>query len=76
MKKRLYRNENNAVLAGVCEGIGEYTKIDPVIIRLIWVIITVLTSIIPGILVYIVAIIIIPKKPKNMQNPLKRTPNI
>ena len=36
--KRLYRSVKNKVICGVCGGIGEYFNVDPVIIRLIWVI--------------------------------------
>jgi phage shock protein PspC (stress-responsive transcriptional regulator) len=37
--KRLYRNENNKVLGGVCSGIANYFGVDPVIIRVLAVII-------------------------------------
>ena len=36
--KRLYRSRENAMLAGVCGGIGEFFDIDPTIVRLAWVI--------------------------------------
>ncbi|MEF8847950.1 MAG: PspC domain-containing protein [Candidatus Thermoplasmatota archaeon] len=35
--KRLYRSGNDKVLGGVCGGLGEYLKIDPVIIRLVFI---------------------------------------
>jgi Putative stress-responsive transcriptional regulator len=38
--KKLYRSRENKVLAGVCGGIGEYFEIDPVIVRLIWIVLT------------------------------------
>lgn len=34
MKKRLYRNESEKMIAGVCSGIAEYFDIDPTLIRL------------------------------------------
>ena len=37
--KRLYRSRSNRIIAGVCGGIGEYLGIDPVIIRILAVII-------------------------------------
>ena len=58
--KRLYRSKKNRVLGGVCAGIGEYFNVDPVLIRLIWVIITLMGG--AGILAYIIAWIIIPEK--------------
>ena len=36
MKKRLYRKPKEGILFGVCAGIGDYFNIDPVIIRIIW----------------------------------------
>lgn len=59
--KRLYRNTNNKIIAGVCSGVGDYFNIDPVIIRLLWVILTIFGG--AGLLVYIIAWIIIPEKP-------------
>lgn len=59
--KRLYRNSQNKILAGVCSGLGDYFNIDPVIIRLLWVVLTIFGG--AGILIYIIAWIIIPEKP-------------
>ena len=42
--KRLYRSVKNKVLCGVCGGIGEYLQVDPVMIRLIWVLLMLLQS--------------------------------
>lgn len=61
--KRLYRSRTNKVFAGVCGGLGEYFDIDPVVIRLLWVALTFITGIIPGILAYIIAIFIVPARP-------------
>lgn len=60
--KRLFRSKSNRVIAGVCGGIGEYSGIDPVVIRLIWLLLTVFTGFFPGILAYIIAWLIIPEK--------------
>ncbi len=58
--KRLYRS-NERVLGGVCAGIAEYFTIDPTIVRLVWVILTIM-SFGAGILAYIIAWIIVPEK--------------
>lgn len=58
--KRLYRSRNEKILGGVCGGLGEYFEVDPVVIRLIWVVLTLLTMFI-GIIVYLIAWIIIPE---------------
>ena len=60
--KQLYRSKTNRVFAGVIGGIGEYFDIDPVMLRLLWVLITVFTGFIPGIVIYIAAILIVPEK--------------
>lgn len=62
MAKRLYRSEKNKVIAGVCGGIGEYFDVDPVWIRLAWVLLTLLTAFFGGILAYLIAWLIIPKR--------------
>ncbi len=36
-QKRLYRDEQNKVLGGVCSGIANYFNIDPLIVRILWI---------------------------------------
>jgi phage shock protein PspC (stress-responsive transcriptional regulator) len=62
--KKLYRS-NNKIIAGVCSGIAEYMSVDSTIVRFIFVIICAITLIIPMFLLYLLAWIIIPKKPQN-----------
>jgi phage shock protein C len=61
MERKLYRSDDNKILLGICGGIGEYFNIDPVIVRIILVILIFLGF--SGIIAYIVAAFIIPKKP-------------
>ncbi len=63
MQKRLYKIDEGKMLDGVCGGIAEYFDIDPTIIRLAWVLFSVMGG--SGILAYIIADIIIPRKPKD-----------
>ncbi len=56
--KRLYRSETNKMLCGVCAGIAEYFNIDPTLVRLGWVILSLMGC--SGILAYIIAAILIP----------------
>lgn len=58
--RHLFRSRTNQTLAGICGGLGEYWSIDPVLFRLLWVFLTVFTGFAPGILVYIIAIFIVP----------------
>ena len=60
--KRLYRSEKNKVIAGVFGGLGKYANIDPVLLRLVWVLIVIFTGFVPGLIAYFLAIIIVPKK--------------
>jgi len=61
MDKKLYRSSNDKVLAGVCGGIGEYFAVDSVIIRLLWVVFTLMGG--AGLIAYIIAAIIVPENP-------------
>lgn len=74
--KRLYRSKTSRVFAGVCGGLGEYLNVDPVLLRLIWALVTILSGFFPGVIAYIVAIIIIPEEaPKvHEQPPAPETP--
>jgi phage shock protein PspC (stress-responsive transcriptional regulator) len=67
--KRLYRSKTDKVLAGVCGGVGEYFDADPVLIRLLYLLATVFTGVIPGILGYLIAIVIVPDAPKGAPKP-------
>jgi phage shock protein C len=58
--KKLFLSEDKKLL-GVCGGIGEYFEIDPSLIRLGWIVITILTGVVPGVIAYFVAAAIIPK---------------
>lgn len=61
-KKKLYRSKENKVFAGILGGLGEYFDIDPVVLRVAWVLLIGLTGFAPGIIAYIIAIFIVPKK--------------
>ncbi len=58
MKKRLYKIEQGKKLCGVCGGIAEYFDIDPVIVRVLWGVISVFYG--AGILLYIVFALALP----------------
>jgi phage shock protein PspC (stress-responsive transcriptional regulator) len=58
--KRLYRS-NDRILGGVCGGIAEYFGIDPSLVRIAWVILTLAAG--SGILLYLLAWLIIPSSP-------------
>ncbi|WP_292380027.1 PspC domain-containing protein [Methanosarcina sp. UBA289] len=62
MNKKLYRSKKNRIIAGVCGGIGEYFNVDPTLIRLLWLLISVMSAG-SGIIAYAIAWIIIPEEP-------------
>jgi phage shock protein C len=59
--RRLYKSRKNKVIDGVCGGIAEYFAVDPVLVRIIFVILFFMGG--TSILAYIIAMIIIPKEP-------------
>lgn len=60
--KKLYRSETNKVIFGICGGFGEYFNIDPVLIRLVWLFLLIASGVIPGVLVYLLAWFVVPKR--------------
>lgn len=59
MEKRLIRSKNKQV-AGVLAGIGQYLNIDPTAIRVAYILLTIFTGFIPGIVAYLIMAIVIP----------------
>ncbi|WP_109126818.1 PspC domain-containing protein [Dyella sp. C11] len=59
MEKRLHRSLTDKKIAGVCGGIAQYLGWDPTLVRLLWVILTLLGG--SGILIYIVLWIVMPE---------------
>lgn len=59
--KRLYRAaKKDSMIGGVCAGIADYYNIDPTLIRLLWILF--IFGFGTGILAYLIAWIIIPRK--------------
>lgn len=63
MNKKLYRNINDKMIAGVCSGLAEYINVDPTIVRLIWALVALSGA---GVIAYLIAAIIIPEKPSDI----------
>ena len=60
--RRLYRSRTDRKIAGICGGLANYFDIDPVIVRLAWVLLFFLGG--SGIFLYIIAWIVIPLEPR------------
>lgn len=60
--KKLYRSANRT-LAGVCGGLADYFNIDPTLVRLGYVAVCFMTGLLPCLLAYGIAMIIVPENP-------------
>ncbi len=63
--RRLYRSNDDRVIAGVCGGLGEHFTTDPVIIRLIMVILAIFGG--SGLVLYVLGWVLIPRRPWEMK---------
>jgi phage shock protein C len=61
MEKRLYRSRSGRTLAGVCGGIAEYFGWDPTLVRVAWIILTLLGG--SGVLLYLILWLVMPEAP-------------
>jgi phage shock protein C len=60
-RKRLYRSRTNRKLGGVCGGLGEYFNIDPMLFRIIFLILFLGAG--QGLVLYIILWLVIPQEP-------------
>jgi phage shock protein C len=60
--RRLYRSRTNRTLAGVCGGIAEYFGADPTAVRLLTIVIALFTAVVPLLVLYLVAAIVVPER--------------
>ncbi|HEY0979455.1 MAG TPA: PspC domain-containing protein [Candidatus Paceibacterota bacterium] len=63
MQKKLTRSRSNRMIAGLMGGLGEFFGVDAVLLRLAYLIVTVFTGFVPGIVGYLLAILIVPEEP-------------
>jgi phage shock protein PspC (stress-responsive transcriptional regulator) len=59
--RRLTRSRTNGTIAGVCAGLADYYAVDVVLVRLLFVILSIAGAIIGGVIVYVAAWIIMPE---------------
>ncbi len=57
--KRLTRSNHDKKIAGVCSGIAEYFNVDPTVVRLIFLVATLMGG--PGLLLYIILWVVMPE---------------
>jgi phage shock protein C len=68
--RRLMKSEKNKVISGVCGGIGDYFDIDPVIVRVLWVLFAMTGG--SGVLAYIVFSLIMPEYNEHYVHPERK----
>lgn len=61
--KKLYKSRKSKIFTGVIGGVGEYFNIDPVLLRIVWLLFVIFTGLLPGSIVYMVATFIVPENP-------------
>ncbi|MGO3702107.1 MAG: PspC domain-containing protein [Candidatus Saccharimonadales bacterium] len=72
--KRLYRSQDDRMIAGVCGGLAEYLNVDPVLIRVVAVILL-LPGGLPGFVPYVIMWIVVPNNPGVTERPRTHVPN-
>jgi phage shock protein C len=60
---RLRRSRQNRMLGGVIGGVAEYFDRDPTLLRVLYVLISILSAAFPGIFVYLILWVLIPEQP-------------
>ncbi|OIO26216.1 hypothetical protein AUJ14_02345 [Candidatus Micrarchaeota archaeon CG1_02_55_22] len=58
--KRLYRSSSDKMLGGVCGGIAEYFSVDPTLVRVLWVVLSLAYGM--GVLLYLLLWLLVPKR--------------
>lgn len=62
MERKLYRSRRERMISGVCGGIAEYFDVDPTLVRLVAVVLT-LVSVGTAAIAYLVMTIVVPEEP-------------
>lgn len=60
--KRLYKNDYDKKISGVCSGVADYFDIDANLVRIGYLVLTVVTAVVPCTLVYLACAVILPNK--------------
>ena len=59
--RRLVRSSRHKMIAGVCGGIAEYLGMDVTVVRVLYVLVSIVSAAFPGILAYIVLMFVMPR---------------
>lgn len=72
--KKLYRSPREAIVLGIAAGVGHYLEIDPVFVRLSWIVLAALTNIWPAVIAYGVLFFVMPVDPAQDTVPSRQEP--
>ncbi|HVI76772.1 MAG TPA: PspC domain-containing protein [Candidatus Acidoferrum sp.] len=73
-RKRLMRPRAGRKIAGVCLGFAEYFDIDPVLVRVVWLLASIMTGV--GLIAYPIAWIVMPEEPYMLSAPAGQFTNV
>ncbi len=59
--RRLVRSSRHKMIAGVCGGLAEYLDVDVTVVRVLYVLVSIVSAAFPGILAYIVLMFVMPR---------------
>jgi len=65
----LMRSQTDKMIAGVCGGLAKWLGWDPTVVRVAYVIVSILSAAFPGILVYLVLWVVMPIEPRGTLSP-------
>ena len=63
--RRLTRSSRHKMIAGVCGGLAEYFDLDPTVVRVAYVLISIVSVAFPGMLAYIILMFVMPPPPSS-----------
>ena len=73
-QKKLTRSTNE-ILAGVCGGLADYFEVDPTLVRVIYAVLAVFSTCFPGLILYIILLLIMPPADSNNTNDKDNIPD-
>jgi phage shock protein PspC (stress-responsive transcriptional regulator) len=74
MDKKLYRYPKDGILFGVASGLGKYFNVDPVLVRLVIIVVAILTWFWPVVILYAILFFVIPVDPAHQKVASEQTP--
>ncbi|MVA76372.1 PspC domain-containing protein [Auraticoccus sp. F435] len=61
--RQLHRSRDQRIVAGVCGGVADYLNMDPTLVRVVFVALTLVTGGAVGLIAYLVGALVVPEEP-------------